>query len=133
MIHAAMAAPASTPSANTMTAMISLAVRLSTGRVSSSLSAGGRLIMGAITGTRPARIMANCDLYAYGSCSEISSGFRSYGSIACMFVIMGAFPLLEDMQERADGAVEGGDGACGKLAQVRLEFAIRQFDRVEVG
>jgi hypothetical protein len=51
------------------------------------------------------------------------SGFRSYGSIACMFVIMGAFPLLEDMQERTDGAVEAGDGACGKLAQVRLERA----------
>ena len=61
------------------------------------------------------------------------SGFRSYGSIACMFVIMGAFPRLEDVQERADGAVEAGDGACGKLAQVRLEFAVRQFDRVEVG
>ena len=61
------------------------------------------------------------------------SGFRSYGSISCVFVIMGAFPLLEDVQERADGAVEGGDGACGKLAQVRLEFAVRQFDRVEVG
>ena len=61
------------------------------------------------------------------------SGFRSYGSIACMFVIMGAFPRLENAQERADGAVEAGDGACGKLAQVRLEFAVRQFDRVEVG
>jgi hypothetical protein len=61
------------------------------------------------------------------------SGFRSYGSIACMFVIMGAFPRLENVQERADGAVEAGDGACGKLAQVRLEFAVRQFDRVEVG
>ena len=61
------------------------------------------------------------------------SGFRSYGSIACMFVIMGAFPRLEDVQERADGAVKAGDGACGKLAQVRLEFAVRQFDRVEVG
>jgi hypothetical protein len=42
------------------------------------------------------------------------SGFRSYGSIACMFVIIGAFPLLEDVQERADGAVE--------LAQVGLEL-----------
>jgi hypothetical protein len=61
------------------------------------------------------------------------SGFRSYGSIACMFVIMGAFPRLEDVQERADGAVEDGNGTCGKLAQVRLEFAVRQFDRVEVG
>ena len=50
-----------------------------------------------------------------------------------MFVIMGAFPRLEDVQERADGAVEAGNGACGKLAQVRLEFAVRQFDRVEVG
>ena len=39
------------------------------------------------------------------------SGFRSYGSIACMFVIMGAFPRLEDVQERADGAVE----AVGEL------------------
>ena len=61
------------------------------------------------------------------------SGFRSYGSIACMFVIMGAFPRLEDVKERADGAVKAGDSACGKLAQVRLEFAVRQFDRVEVG
>ena len=50
-----------------------------------------------------------------------------------MFVIMGAFPRLEDVQERADGAVKAGDSACGKLAQVRLEFAVRQFDRVEVG
>ena len=31
-------------------------------------------------------------------------------------LIMGAFPRLEDVQERADGAVEAGDGACGKLA-----------------
>ncbi len=69
-----------------------------------------------------------------GSIKTISySGFRSYGSIACMFVIMGAFPRLEDVQERADGAVEAGDGACGQLAQVRLEFAVRQFDRVEIG
>ena len=65
--------------------------------------------------------------------SRCYSGFRSYGSISCMFVIMGAFPLLEDMQERADGAVEPGNGACGELAQVSLEFAVRQFDRVEVG
>src|SRR6516225_734948 len=36
MIHAAMAAPASMPNANTMIAIISLAVRLSTDRVSSS-------------------------------------------------------------------------------------------------
>jgi hypothetical protein len=50
-----------------------------------------------------------------------------------MFVTMGAFPRFEDAQERADGVVEAGDGACGKLAQVRLEFAVRQFDRVEVG
>ena len=49
-------------------------------------------------------------------------GFRSYGSIACMFVIMGAFARLEDVQERADGAVEAGDGACGKLAQYALNL-----------
>ena len=47
MIHAAMAAPASMPNANTMIAIISLAVRLSTDRVSSSSAVGGRSIMGA--------------------------------------------------------------------------------------
>jgi len=46
MIHAAMAAPASMPNANTMTAIISLAVRLSTDLVSSSSAVGGRSIMG---------------------------------------------------------------------------------------
>jgi len=46
MIHAAMAAPASMPKANTMTEIISLAVRLSTGRVSSSSAVGVRSIMG---------------------------------------------------------------------------------------
>ena len=46
MIHAAMAAPASMPNANTMTAIISLAVPLSTGRVSSSSAVGVRSIMG---------------------------------------------------------------------------------------
>jgi hypothetical protein len=50
-----------------------------------------------------------------------------------MFVTMGAFPKLEDVQERAAGAVEAGHGACGKLAEVRLSFAVRQFDWVEVG
>ena len=45
MIHAAMAAPASMPNANTMIAIISLAVRLSTDRVSSSSAVGGRSIM----------------------------------------------------------------------------------------
>ena len=48
------------------------------------------------------------------------SGFRSYGSIACMFVIMGAFPRLEDLQERADGAVEAGNGACGSAALEKI-------------
>jgi hypothetical protein len=43
MTHAAMAAPASAPSANTTTAVISLAVWLSTGSSSSAL--GGRLTM----------------------------------------------------------------------------------------
>ena len=47
MIHAAMAAPASMPNANTMIAINSLAVRLSTDRVSSSSAVGGRSIMGA--------------------------------------------------------------------------------------
>ena len=47
MIHAAMAAPASMPNANTLIAIISLAVRLSTDRVSSSSAVGGRSIMGA--------------------------------------------------------------------------------------
>ena len=50
-----------------------------------------------------------------------------------MFVIIGAFPRLEDVQARADGAVKARDGACGELAQVRLEFAVGQFDRVKVG
>jgi hypothetical protein len=40
MIHAAMAAPASIPNANTMTEIISLAARLSTGGVSSSSAVG---------------------------------------------------------------------------------------------
>ena len=39
-----------------------------------------------------------------------------------MFVLMGAFLRFEDAQERADGVVEAGDGACGKLAEVRLEL-----------
>ena len=46
MIHAAMAAPASMPNANTMIAIISLAVRPSTDWVSSSSAVGGRSIMG---------------------------------------------------------------------------------------
>ena len=41
-----------------------------------------------------------------------------------MFVIIGAFPRLEDVQARADGAVKARDGARGELAQVRLEFAV---------
>jgi hypothetical protein len=61
------------------------------------------------------------------------SGFGSYGSIACVFVIISALPRHEDVQERADGAVEAGDGTCGELAQVHLEFAVGQFDRVKVG
>jgi membrane-bound lytic murein transglycosylase A len=48
-----------------------------------------------------------------------------------MFVIIGAFPRLEDVQGRTDGAVKASHGAYGELAQVRLEFAVGQFDRVK--
>lgn len=47
--------------------------------------------------------------------------------------VVGTFFGIETWQERADDPLEAGDGAFGSLAHQRLEFAERQFDRIEVG
>jgi hypothetical protein len=61
--------------------------------------------------------------------ATITMEFADYFAATCQMR-----PLLQTCRLccRADGAVEAGDGACGQLAQVRLEFAVRQFDRVDV-
>src|SRR5258707_11146836 len=50
-----------------------------------------------------------------------------------MFEIVCTFLRTELRDERANGAIEGWHGSRRNLAQERLEFAVRQLDRVEVG
>ena len=48
-----------------------------------------------------------------------------------MLKIVGAFLSTEHRYERADGTGESQDSHRGNLTQLCLEFAIRQFDRVD--
>lgn len=50
-----------------------------------------------------------------------------------MCEVVGTFFGAETWQERADDPLETWDGSFGRLAYQRLEFAERQFDRIEVG
>src|SRR5437879_887368 len=61
------------------------------------------------------------------------SGSRSYGNIAGMGEVVGAFASTDLRYERTNCAVETRNGARGNLAQQRFEFAVGQLDRVEVG
>src|SRR6516164_223426 len=60
------------------------------------------------------------------------SGFRSYGSITSMSEVVGTFLSAEQRNERANRPEETRNSPRGDFAQQRFEFAVRQFDRVEV-
>jgi hypothetical protein len=47
--------------------------------------------------------------------------------------VVGTFLSAELRHEGANCPVEATNGSLGRLAQVVLEFAVRQFDGIEVG
>ena len=62
----------------------------------------------------------------------IQSGFRSRSNIARMAKEVSAFLRAEIGNDATDPAQEAWDCLLGRLAQMRLEFAEGQLDRVEV-
>src|ERR1700745_4061777 len=61
------------------------------------------------------------------------SGSRSYGNIAGMTEVVGAFASTEPGHERADCATETANSPLRGLAQERFERAVSKLDGIEVG
>src|SRR6516165_12453184 len=66
-----------------------------------------------------------------GSC-HVLSRFRSILRIACMPEIVECLGRAEAASERTDPATQAPNGPLSGLAQVRLEFAERHLDRIQV-
>jgi hypothetical protein len=65
--------------------------------------------------------------------SEPKSGSRSFGSIARVPEVAGAFLSTKLWHERANCSIEPRNSSRGHFPQQSFEFAVWQLDRVEVG